>query len=114
MASQEPNQEQEVPKTSFVLDLDQELQCLALVEALDLVLDRAPVVLQRAGELRAFRAQLLVRLSYLLMHCSVRSSDHLRAELHRSGMRAQVLGQRLLAQERDLELLRRRSPSLTL
>jgi len=105
------SQEQEAPPPSrFVLDLDQHLQCQALVESLNL-LENPPVELLRAGELRAFRAQLLVRLSYLLMHCSVPSREHLRAELLRAGVRCQALGQRLLSQERALELHRRQHPS---
>jgi len=97
---QEPMQQ-----SRFVLDLDQHLQCQALVESLNL-LENPPPELNRAGELRAFRAQLLVRLSYLLMHCSVPSSSHLRNELQKAGLRSQALGQQLLAQERALHLHR--------
>lgn len=93
------------PASRFVLDLDQHLQCQALRESLDL-LESPPPELLRAGELRGFRAQLLVRLSYLLMHCSVPSSAHLRNELQKAGLRSQALGQRLLSQERALALHR--------
>jgi len=107
-----PEQEQP-PASKFVLDLDQHLQCQALVESLEL-LENPPVELLRAGNLRAFRAQLLLRLSYLSMHCSVPSSSHLRGELQKAGLRQQALGQSLLAAERALEIARRNSRSLGL
>jgi len=105
----DPLEQDQLPRSQFVLDLDQELQCQALVESLEL-LESPPAELLRAGELRVFRARLLVRLSYLVMHCSVRSSEHLRGELQRAGLRSQELGQQLLALERRLETARRHSP----
>jgi len=103
---------EQVPRSQFVIDLDQHLQCQALVESLNL-LESPPVELLRAGELRQFRAQLLVRLSYLLMHCSTPLQAHLRNELIKAGIRSQALGQRLLAQERALELHRRHALNRT-
>lgn len=92
------------PPSRFILDLDRPLQRQALLEALDL-LAHPPQSLQKPGPERAWRAQLWVRLSYLLAHSSLTRSVGseaadlaLLAQLHQLEARALLSQERLLSE----------------
>lgn len=95
-------QEQEaIPVSRFILDLDQPLQLQALLESLDL-LAHPPQSLEKQGPERQWRCQVWVRLSYLLTHCSLTRSGEQPGELQVLASHHQVLAQRLLCQDRQL------------
>lgn len=98
MSASPPNESEPVPPSRFILDLDQPLQLDALLECLELV-RYPPPALEKPGPERQWRAQLWVRLSYLLMHCSLTRSGDSCADLATLGKHHSVLAQRLLLQE---------------
>jgi len=85
----------------FILDLDQPMQLQALLESLDL-LAHPPLSLEKPGPERQWRSQVWVRLSYLLMHCSLTRSGNSHADLAVLGRHHSALAQRLLQLDRLL------------
>jgi hypothetical protein len=80
----------------------------ALLESLEL-LRNPPAQLDQAGPLRAWRCQVWVRLSYLLMHCSTKCSGNSPSDLLELARRDNLYAQRLLGQERQAHLHRIRT-----
>lgn len=99
-------EQEEIPPTRSVLDLDEPMLRDALLEALEL-LRNPPQALQQPGELRAWRCQVWVRLSYLLTHLSVKCSGNSRSDLLALANHDNAWAQRLLAQDRRLFLAAR-------
>lgn len=98
-------QDESVPPTRVVLDLDEPLLRQALLEALEL-LRNPPLELEKPGHLRDWRCRVWVRLSYLLMHSSVKCSGNSRADLAALARLDNSWAQRLLHQgERSQGLL---------
>ena len=91
----------DIPPSRFILDLDQPLQLQALLEALDL-LRYPPPVLENNPFLAQWRARVWVRLSYLLLHCSITRSGDSQADLYTLGQVHNSLAQALLNRDRLL------------
>jgi len=107
MSASPPSESEPLPPSRFILDLDQPLQLEALLEALQL-LQAPPKCLENPGEAARWRGQVWVRLSYLLMHCSLTRSGFSRGELVKLAESHSQLAQRLLSQDWRLEIVSRR------
>lgn len=98
MSQSPPNPEQEsIPPSRFILDLDQPLQLQALLEILQL-LQESPQVLRKQPEAR-WLGQLRLRASYLLLHCSLTRSGNQCADLQLLAKHHERLARSLLRQE---------------
>jgi hypothetical protein len=95
------DEHEQIPPTRHILDLDKPLQMQALLEALDL-LAHPPPALELPGPLRAWRCQIWVRLSYLLMHSSQQRPEQSAADLAVLARHHSELAQRILQQDRQL------------
>lgn len=99
------SQEQEsVPPTRLVLDLDEPMLRQALLDALELC-RHPPPELEKPGHLRQWRCQVWVRLSYLLMHCSSKCSGNSHADLAALARHDNLWAQRLRSQDGQLHSL---------
>lgn len=100
-SSAAPSNSDPLPPSRFILDLDQPLQLQALLEMLDL-LKEPPLPLEKQAELRQWRAQVWLRASYLLMHCSLTRSGNSHADLSRLATSHNFLATQLKLQDNSL------------
>lgn len=103
MSTSTPHSEPSLPPSRFILDLDQPLQLQALLDSLEL-LAHPPLALEKPGPERQWRGQLLLRLSYLLSHCSLTRAGSNSADLQVLAKQHETLARRLLLQPELLRL----------
>jgi len=109
MSTDLSSDEQPIPPSRSILDLDQTLQREALIDLLRLCLDPPREVLQNQHSAR-YLARLSVRVSYLANHCSVAHSGNSLADLQFAASRLGSWAQSLLRQGAHFSQYAARSP----